>query len=172
MLALESYLLRVNRVMPERSPELNPDALVWYLVERPDGPAGVVDDWILSDDGTPTAMIVSQGWFGRRHYEVAMSDVIGIDRGRRQIFVYSRASVPRAEGWLERTIKLLPRRRIEQAETDRLFFLCEISEAIDALGRWEHKVDGFELELARRARELREGAEKLAAEVERIAARR
>lgn len=149
------------------SAEMNPDALVWYLVNRPEGYAGMVHDWIVSDDGTPTAMIVSQGWFGRRRYEVPVSDLIAIHHASKRIFVSAAAPLPAAEGWVERILK-----RLRGAESERLPFSHDISEATHALTRLERNLEGFNVNLARKARALREGAEQLAAEITRSYARR
>jgi hypothetical protein len=149
------------------SAEMNPDALVWYLVNRPDGYAGMVHDWIVSDDGTPTAMIVSQGWFGRRRYEVPVSDLIAIHHASKQIFVSAAAPLPAAEGWVERILK-----RLGGAESERLRLSHDISEATHALTRLERNLEGFNVNLVRKARALREGAEQLAAEITRSYARR
>jgi hypothetical protein len=65
------------------------DHLVHYLVDTPEGPAGVLDELVYGDDGAPTALVVAQGWFARRRREVPVGEIASIDHGARRVLLAS-----------------------------------------------------------------------------------
>jgi hypothetical protein len=69
------------------------DAMVDYLVDTPDGSVGVLDGWKRDENGRPQALIVAQGWFGRRRFEIPLDALLEIDHERRRV-VLARGAVP------------------------------------------------------------------------------
>jgi hypothetical protein len=74
------------------------DAMVDYLVDTPDGSVGVLDGWERDENGRPRALIVAQGWFGRRRFEIPLDAVLEIDHERRRIVLARGAVPPEPEG--------------------------------------------------------------------------
>lgn len=91
------------------------DEMLSYLVDTPDGAVGVLDGCARDEWGRPTALIVAQGWFGRRRLRVPVDEIIQVDHESRRI-VLSQGSAP-----LERKKNLLQRLvdRLEQLTAER-----------------------------------------------------
>lgn len=66
--------------------------MVDYLVDTLDGPIGVLDGWERDDRGKPTKLVVGQGWFGRRRYEIPVDDLIHVDHEGRRLLLASGAA--------------------------------------------------------------------------------
>jgi hypothetical protein len=58
-----------------------------FHVARPDGVIGVVDEVLGDQDGEAQALVVTDGWFGRRRFLVPLADIRGIDAAERTIIV-------------------------------------------------------------------------------------
>jgi hypothetical protein len=56
-------------------------------VDSPAGPVGIVDEWVVTADGTPVALVAAQGWFGRRRYAIPATEIVGIDHDARRVLV-------------------------------------------------------------------------------------
>jgi hypothetical protein len=69
------------------------DGMVDYLVDTPDGNVGIVDGWLRDERGQPQALIVAQGWFGRRRFEIPLDALIEIDHKDRRI-ILARGAAP------------------------------------------------------------------------------
>lgn len=69
------------------------DEMVYYLIETPDGAVGVFDGCERDEHGRPTVLLVAQGWFGRRRFEIPVQKIIEVDHGRRRI-VLARGAAP------------------------------------------------------------------------------
>lgn len=82
------------------------DGIVDYHVDTPDGSVGIVDGWERDEHGRPQAVIVAQGWFGRRRFEVPLERLIGIDHEERRIIVARGAAPLEPKGPLQRLIEL------------------------------------------------------------------
>ena len=70
---IDARATRGHRVVMVTRRQIEPDVfdhMVGYLVDTPDGPVGVLDGWNRDDDGRPETVIVVQGWFGRRQFEI------------------------------------------------------------------------------------------------------
>ncbi len=72
-------------------------ALKWrrinhYEVMAAEGVIGVVDDVLATRDGTPTAIVISDGWFGRRRFLVPLDELRSIDTDERTITIQDRRS--------------------------------------------------------------------------------
>jgi hypothetical protein len=74
--------------------------LVHYLVDTPEGPAGVLDALVYGDDGAPTALVVAQGWFARRRHEVPVGQIASIDHGARRVLLSSGSTSVEGRGTL------------------------------------------------------------------------
>jgi len=61
------------------------DHMVGYLVDTPDGSVGVLDGWNRDDDGRPETVVVVQGWFGRRLFEIPVAKLAGIDHDQKRV---------------------------------------------------------------------------------------
>jgi nucleotide-binding universal stress UspA family protein len=82
------------------------DGMVHYLVDTPDGSVGIVDGWVRDEHARPQALIVAQGWFGRRRFEIPLEKLIEIDHEHRRI-VLARGVVPlEPKGPLQRLVEL------------------------------------------------------------------
>ena len=71
---------------------VDPEALLLqchgFLVDAiPDDPVGVVEDVLVDEQGHPTALVVSAGWFGRRRLTVPVADIDEICSGDRRLRV-------------------------------------------------------------------------------------
>jgi hypothetical protein len=59
-----------------------------YLVDAmPDEPVGIVDDVVLDAEGTPVALIVSCGRFGRQQCSIPVADVHDVRPRERRLRV-------------------------------------------------------------------------------------
>ncbi len=58
-----------------------------FLVDSPEGGVGVVDEIARTPDGEIDFLAVAGGWFGRREYRIALSDVEEIRPGPQRILV-------------------------------------------------------------------------------------
>lgn len=89
--------------------------MVDYLVDTPDGSVGVLDGWARDEHGRPRTLIVAQGWFGRRRFEVPLEALVGIDHEGRRI-ILARGAVPlEPKGPLQRLVELGQSRPVEDA---------------------------------------------------------
>jgi nucleotide-binding universal stress UspA family protein len=82
------------------------DGMVDYLVDTPDGAVGVLDDWGRDEHGRPTTLILAQGWFGRRRYEVPVAKLLEIDDERRHMVLARGAAPLEPRGLLQRLLGL------------------------------------------------------------------
>jgi hypothetical protein len=78
--------------------------MIDYLVDTPDGSAGILDGWERNEQGRPLTLIVAQGWFGRRRFEIPVESILEIDHPRRRIVVARGAVPPEPEGPLQRVL--------------------------------------------------------------------
>lgn len=67
--------------------------MVHYLVDTPDGSVGIVDGWERDEHGRPRSLIVAQGWFGRRRFEIPLEAVLEINHEDRRI-ILARGAAP------------------------------------------------------------------------------
>jgi hypothetical protein len=81
------------------------EATVHYLADSPDGAVGVLDGWIRDDSGRPTAVVVAQGWFGRRRYAIPIENVIDIDDDSRRVILTRGAAPVENKGLLGRLVE-------------------------------------------------------------------
>jgi nucleotide-binding universal stress UspA family protein len=94
------------------------DGMVHYLVDTPDGSVGIVDGWVRDEHARPQALIVAQGWFGRRRFEIPLEKLIEIDHEHRRI-VLARGVVPlEPKGPLQRLVELGQDRAVEEIAAD------------------------------------------------------
>ena len=84
------------------------DGMIHYLVDTPDGAVGVLDRWERDQQGRPVSLIVSQGWFGRRRFEIPLEELIQIDHEARRI-VLARGAAPLDRSLTQRLITVGPR---------------------------------------------------------------
>jgi hypothetical protein len=69
-----------------------------FLVDAiPDEAVGVVDDVIVDEDGHPSALVVSAGWFGRRRLTVPVAEVDEICPGDRRLRIRRSAAALASE---------------------------------------------------------------------------
>jgi nucleotide-binding universal stress UspA family protein len=80
--------------------------MVDYLVGTPDGSVGVVDGWVRDERGQPQALIVAQGWFGRRRFEIPLDALIEIDHEDRRIILASGAAPLESKASFQRLVEL------------------------------------------------------------------
>ena len=85
------------------------DGMIHYLVDTPDGAVGVLDRWTRDEQGRPVSLIVAQGWFGRRRFEIPLEELIQIDHEARRI-VLARGAAPLYRTLTQRLAALGPRR--------------------------------------------------------------
>jgi nucleotide-binding universal stress UspA family protein len=90
------------------------DGMVHYLVDTPEGAVGILDGWERDEHGRPKTLLVAQGWFGRRRFEIPVEKLLKIDHERRRLswLVAQRRSSPR--GPLERLMELGQSRSVEE----------------------------------------------------------
>lgn len=89
--------------------------MVDFLVDTPDGSVGILDGWVRDDRGRPQALIVTQGWFGRRHFEIPLDALIEIDHEDRRI-ILARGTAPlEPKGPFQRLVELGQDRSTEEA---------------------------------------------------------
>jgi nucleotide-binding universal stress UspA family protein len=101
-------------VAPQRA-AADLEAMVHYLVDTPEGAVGVLDEWIRDDRGRPTGLVVAQGWFGRRRFEIPLEKLTAVDHACRRVVVASGAAPLGPKGALERLMELgLPRNRADR----------------------------------------------------------
>jgi len=74
------------------------DGMVHYLVDTPEGAVGILDGWERDEHGRPKTLLVAQGWFGRRRFEIPVEKLLKIDHERRALssLLAQRRSSPRA----------------------------------------------------------------------------
>jgi nucleotide-binding universal stress UspA family protein len=82
------------------------DGMVDYLVDTPDGAAGVVDGWQRDAHGRPRSLIVAQGWFGRRRFDVPLDAILEIDHQERRVVLTRDAAPLEPKGPLQRLVEL------------------------------------------------------------------
>jgi nucleotide-binding universal stress UspA family protein len=80
--------------------------MVDYLVDTPDGSVGIVDGWIRDERGHPQTLIVAQGWFGRRRFEIPLDALIEIDHEDRRIILARGAAPHEPKGPFQRLVEL------------------------------------------------------------------
>jgi hypothetical protein len=80
------------------------DATVDYLAQTPDGPVGIVDGWKRNEQGRASAIIIAQGWFGRRRFEIPIDKLIEIDHKKRRVVLAPAAAPPEPTGLLHRLV--------------------------------------------------------------------
>jgi hypothetical protein len=61
------------------------DGMVHYLVDTPEGAVGILDGWERDEHGRPKTLLVAQGWFGRRRFEIPVEKLLKIDHERRAL---------------------------------------------------------------------------------------
>ena len=93
------------------------DGTVDYLVDTPDGSVGIVDEWKRDEHGRPRALIVAQGWFGRRRIEVPLDAILEIDHEDRRIILARGAAPIEPTGPLQRLVELGQERSTSVPET-------------------------------------------------------
>ena len=91
------------------------DGMVHYLVDTPDGSVGIVDGWERDDHGRPQGIVVAQGWFGRRRYEVPLEALLEVDHEDRRIILARGAAPLEPKGPLQRLVELGHNRSAEEA---------------------------------------------------------
>jgi nucleotide-binding universal stress UspA family protein len=97
---------------PRRADAL--DGIVDYLVDTPDGSVGVVDGWTRDERGQAQALIVAQGWFGRRRFEIPLDALIEIDHEDRRIILARGAAPLEPKGPFQRLVELGQDRSAEE----------------------------------------------------------
>ena len=80
------------------------DGTVDYLAETREGPVGVVDRWKRDEQGSPSAIVIAQGWFGRRRFEIPIDQVIEIDHEDRRVLLAPAAAPPESRGLLRQPV--------------------------------------------------------------------
>jgi hypothetical protein len=96
------------------------DGTVDYLVDTPDGSVGVVDGWERDEHGRPQTLIVSQGWFGRRRFEIPLEALVEIDHEDRRIILARDAAPLEPKRPLQRLAELGQDRSAEGAAMRRV----------------------------------------------------
>jgi hypothetical protein len=87
------------------------DAIADYVVDTPDGSVGVTDGWVRDECGRPRALIVAQGWFGRRHFEIPLEALVEIDHDDRRVLLRPGAAPLEPKGPFHRLVDMPLRRR-------------------------------------------------------------
>jgi hypothetical protein len=82
--------------------------MVDYLVDTDEGSVGVLDGWIRDDGGKPIALVVAQGWGGRRRLEIPIEDVIRVDHDDRRVLLTSRSAPLDENDFLQRLKDVWP----------------------------------------------------------------
>jgi nucleotide-binding universal stress UspA family protein len=90
------------------------DGMVDYLVDTPDGSVGIVDGWTRDERGQPQALIVAQGWFRRRRFEIPLDALIEIDHEDRRIILARGAAPLEPKGPFQRLVELGEDRSAEE----------------------------------------------------------
>ena len=90
------------------------DGMVHYLVDTPDGAVGVVDGWQRDARGRPQSLIVAQGWFGRRRFEVPLDALLEIDHEERRVVLRRDAAPLEPKGPLQRLVEFGQGRSAEE----------------------------------------------------------
>jgi nucleotide-binding universal stress UspA family protein len=91
------------------------DGIVDYLVDTPDGSVGIVDGWKRDEHGRPQAVIVAQGWFARRRFDVPLEALREIDHEGRRIILARGAAPLESRGPLRRLVETGQARSAEEA---------------------------------------------------------
>lgn len=91
------------------------DGMVDYVVDTPEGSAGILDGWKRDEHGRPEALIVAQGWFGRRRFEVPLEALRQIDHDDRRIILAPGTAPLESKGPLQRLVKPGHERPAEEA---------------------------------------------------------
>jgi nucleotide-binding universal stress UspA family protein len=91
------------------------DGMVDYLVDTPDGSVGIVDGWERDEHARPQTLIVAQGWFGRRRFQIPLEKLIEIDHEHRRIVPARGAAPLEPKGPLQRLVALGQDRSGEEA---------------------------------------------------------
>jgi nucleotide-binding universal stress UspA family protein len=81
------------------------DGMVHYLVDAPDGSVGIVDAWVRDEHGRPQALIVAQGWFGRRRFEIPLDALVEVGREDRRITLARDAAALEPKGPFQRLVE-------------------------------------------------------------------
>jgi nucleotide-binding universal stress UspA family protein len=90
------------------------DGMVHYLVDTPDGSVGIVDGWERDEDARPQALIVAQGWFGRRRFQIPLDKLLEVDHEHRRIVLARGAAPLEPKGPLQRLVELGQDRSVEE----------------------------------------------------------
>jgi nucleotide-binding universal stress UspA family protein len=80
------------------------DGMVDYLVDTPDGSVGILDGWVRDERGQPKALIVAQGWFGRRRFEIPLDALVEIDHEDSRIILARGAAPLEPKGPFQRLV--------------------------------------------------------------------
>jgi nucleotide-binding universal stress UspA family protein len=91
------------------------DGIIHYLVDTPEGSVGIVDEWERDENGRPQTLIVAQGWFGRRRFEVPLDAILEIDHGDRRIILARGAAPLEPKGPMQRLVEFGQSRSAEEA---------------------------------------------------------
>lgn len=98
--------------------------MIHHLVDTPDGTVGVLDGWNRDEHGRPVSMIVSQGWFGRRRFEIPLEKLVRVDReGRRIVLV--RGAAPLDRSLTHRLIGGRPQRQARDSASRTSTHACD-----------------------------------------------
>jgi len=90
--------------------------MVNYLVGTPDGSVGIVDGWERDEHARLQTLIVAQGWFGRRRFQIPLEKLIEIDHEHRRIVLARGAAPLEPKGPLQR---LVARFSASRTKTDK-----------------------------------------------------
>ena len=103
-----------------------------YLVNGPEGEIGILDEWLRDEDGRPTTLIVAQGWWGRRRFQVPVADLIRVDH-RRELMYLAPGAPPPYRSLLQRLIRIgsrpLESRYANPAIGRRDPVICDVSDS-------------------------------------------
>lgn len=89
------------------SPQSHPrDELIHYLVVGPDGPIGILEEWLCEESGTTIALVAAQGWAGRHRHEIPVGEIVHIDHAARHVVVSDRTAPRMGARRLERLVDL------------------------------------------------------------------
>lgn len=91
------------------------DGTIHYLVDTPEGSVGVVDGWERDEHDRPQALIVAQGWFGRRRFVVPLEALLEIDHADRRIILARGAAPLESKGPMQRLLEIGQDRSAEEA---------------------------------------------------------
>jgi nucleotide-binding universal stress UspA family protein len=91
------------------------DRMVYYLVETPDATVGIVDGWERDEHARPQALIVAQGWFGRRKFGIPVEKLIEIDHEHRRVVLARGAAGPGPKGPFQWLVELGREPQVERS---------------------------------------------------------